>query len=196
MAFENEREAIIGVLEFTGRLLELLILRLNPEDRRLFEEAWYAETRLQLDTAINTLRGVPSDEDIRRRAHEIYEARGRSEGRDSEDWTRAEAELSEALQSENGPLHSLMRGAGMIGKSLKLKLRYLAKEASGGWRENLLKMLNKFLGSLASFLRGVESVKEFKDWLEGYSDNVPEPDHAISAAYYQTGHDPFGLDVL
>lgn len=32
-------------------------------------------------------------EQIRRRAHELYEARGREEGHDLEDWLQAEAEI-------------------------------------------------------------------------------------------------------
>ena len=33
------------------------------------------------------------EEAIRRRAHEIYEERGREDGRDVEDWLHAEAEI-------------------------------------------------------------------------------------------------------
>jgi hypothetical protein len=33
------------------------------------------------------------EEEIRRRAYEIYEERGRQDGRDVEDWLRAEAEI-------------------------------------------------------------------------------------------------------
>ena len=34
------------------------------------------------------------DEEIRRRAYELYEKRGRDDGHDVDDWLRAEAELS------------------------------------------------------------------------------------------------------
>ena len=34
------------------------------------------------------------EEEIRRRAYEIYEERGRQDGRDVEDWLRAEAEIT------------------------------------------------------------------------------------------------------
>lgn len=196
MPFEDERQAIIGVLGFTGRLLELLISRLNQEDRPRFEDAWYSETRRHLDEAINTLRGRPRDEDIGRRAYEIYEARGRGDGRDAEDWAQAEVELSEALQSEKGPLYAFMRRVGLIGKSLKLKLHYMAEKAKGGWRTGLLNLLNKFLGSLAAGLPGAEPVKEFKEWLEGLSENQPEPDEGIRAVYQQAGYDPFRLSAL
>jgi len=196
MAFKDEREAIVSVLGFAGRLMELLMSRLSQGDRPRFEDAWYSETRGHLDEAIDALRGRPREEDIRRRAYEIYEARGRSGGRDAEDWAQAEVELSEALQSENGLLSSFMRRVGLIGKSLKLKLHYLAERASGGWRTNLLNLLNKFLGSLGGGLPGVEPIKEFKEWLEGFSEDQPEPDEGVRALYYQAGHDPFQLDAL
>ncbi len=43
-----------------------------------------------------TIAGDVSEEQleqIRRRAHELYEARGREEGHDLEDWLQAEAEI-------------------------------------------------------------------------------------------------------
>jgi hypothetical protein len=47
--------------------------------------------------AIETLASseVPNDvlEQIARRAYELYEARGREDGRDLDDWLRAEAEI-------------------------------------------------------------------------------------------------------
>ena len=36
----------------------------------------------------------PVDEQIRRRAYELYEARGREDGHDLEDWQQAEAEIT------------------------------------------------------------------------------------------------------
>ena len=38
--------------------------------------------------------GRPSDEEIARRAYEIYEREGRQPGRELENWLKAEAELS------------------------------------------------------------------------------------------------------
>ena len=35
-----------------------------------------------------------SEEQIRRRAYELYEARGRGDGHDMEDWLEAEAEIT------------------------------------------------------------------------------------------------------
>ncbi len=37
---------------------------------------------------------LPVQDEIRRRAYELYEQRGKEDGRDWEDWFRAEAELS------------------------------------------------------------------------------------------------------
>jgi len=44
-----------------------------------------------------TLATEPSqnlEEEIRRRAYEIYEGRGQEDGRDVEDWLRTEAEIT------------------------------------------------------------------------------------------------------
>ena len=60
----------------------------------------------------------------------------------------------------------------------------------------LLQLLNKFLGSLAGAVPGAEAVKEFKEWLEGFLDNYPEPDPTISNAYSQAGYDPFWVERL
>ncbi len=38
-------------------------------------------------------RGIGSDDQIRRRAYEIWEQRGRQHGRDADDWFRAETEV-------------------------------------------------------------------------------------------------------
>jgi len=35
-----------------------------------------------------------TEEEIRRRAYELYEARGREDGHDMEDWLEAEAEIT------------------------------------------------------------------------------------------------------
>ena len=37
---------------------------------------------------------------IRERAHELYEARGREDGHDLEDWLRAEEELTESAEEK------------------------------------------------------------------------------------------------
>jgi hypothetical protein len=84
--------------------------RLDLEDRELFQDAWYSETKPQLDEAIRTLRGQPREEDTRIRAYELYESPGRGHGHDTEDWERAEREISETFRGENGPFHSFHRG--------------------------------------------------------------------------------------
>ena len=77
-----------------------------------------------------------------------------------------------------------------------MKLHYLADAASGGYRRKLLQFLNKFLGSLAGAVPGAEAVKEFKEWLEGFSDSYPEPDSKIKIAYLDAGTDPFWAESL
>src|SRR6185437_1990448 len=41
--------------------------------------------------------GTPTQEEIRQRAYEIYEARGREEGNEADDWFTAERELTNEL---------------------------------------------------------------------------------------------------
>jgi hypothetical protein len=38
--------------------------------------------------------GAPSSEEIRQRAYELYESRGREPGREEQDWLRAEQEMA------------------------------------------------------------------------------------------------------
>jgi hypothetical protein len=57
-------------------------------------------------------------------------------------------------------------------------------------------LLNKFLGSLAAGLPGAESVKEFKEWLEGLLDHEPDQDGGIAAVHSQGGYDRFRQDKL
>jgi hypothetical protein len=45
-------------------------------------------------TPITAARPRNIEEQIRRRAYELYESRGREDGRDLEDWFRAEAEIT------------------------------------------------------------------------------------------------------
>lgn len=196
MSFQDEREAIIGVLEFTGKVLEHLTSKLATPTQQEFVDTWHGETKPQLDEAIRVLRGEPSDEDTRARAYELYEARGHQQGYDAEDWARAENELSGRLRTESGPFHRLLRRVGLAGKSLKLKLRQLAQAASKGIPAQVLKLLNKFLGSLAGATPPIEAVKEFKEWLE---DLVLEPDKYdpnLQSIYSQSGSDPFHIEKL
>ena len=44
---------------------------------------------------------LPLEEQIRRRAHEIYLARGGGEGSDLEDWLQAEIEIQQALEGRS-----------------------------------------------------------------------------------------------
>ena len=51
--------------------------------------------RTQKPTANIATESHPNlEEQIRRRAHELYEERGREDGHDMEDWLRAEAEIT------------------------------------------------------------------------------------------------------
>jgi Protein of unknown function (DUF2934) len=55
-----------------------------------------AQTPIKSPTIVRQEKPVPNIEDgIRRRAYELYEQRGREDGRDVEDWLRAEEELTQ-----------------------------------------------------------------------------------------------------
>ena len=51
-------------------------------------------------TNVTTASHSNLEEEIRRRAYELYEARGCKEGRELDDWLRAEAEVAAVLDSE------------------------------------------------------------------------------------------------
>lgn len=48
----------------------------------------------KLSTARTTITEGNLEEQIRTRAYELYEERGREDGHDNEDWLRAEAEIT------------------------------------------------------------------------------------------------------
>ena len=91
--------------------------------------------------------------------------------------------LLNSVTSESNPIWSAIQRVGLTGNNLKMKLHYLAKAASGGWRKKLLDLLNKFLGSLAAGLPGVEPIKELKEWLEELIGDDPEPDMGVMSTY-------------
>jgi hypothetical protein len=196
MGFHEEKMAIIGVLEYASNAMENLINWLKPEHLQRFQDAWLQETKPQVEEAIETLRGNPRLEDIQSRAYERYLARGRERGREAEDWFKAELELREELVSDEGPLRRLLRRAGLAGRSLRLKLSYLADAVRNGLRGKFLGLLNKFLGSLAAAVHGAEALKELKEWLEGLLEQKAEPDTGLSGLYAQAGWDPFWVERL
>jgi hypothetical protein len=143
MPLNEDRDAIIEVLQFTGKLFDLLISRFDEPDLSLFQNAWN-ETRPVLDQHISLLGSVTS---------------------------------------ESNPVWTAIQRVGLTGNNLKMKLHYLAKAASGGWRKKLLDLLNKFLGSLAGGLPGVEPIKELKEWLEEQIGDDSDPDSGIISTY-------------
>ena len=56
---------------------------------------------LAKSTPVQPVKAAPSREEIARRAYEIYEARGRADGREVEDWVQAERELQEKVHRNN-----------------------------------------------------------------------------------------------
>jgi hypothetical protein len=51
-------------------------------------------TTKKVSTFGRTAAEINSEEQIRTRAYELYEARGREDGHDQEDWIEAEAEIT------------------------------------------------------------------------------------------------------
>jgi Protein of unknown function (DUF2934) len=51
------------------------------------------KSKAKTNYATSEASAIDLEERIRRRAYELYERRGREDGRDTEDWLQAEAEL-------------------------------------------------------------------------------------------------------
>ncbi|HUV96787.1 MAG TPA: DUF2934 domain-containing protein [Acidobacteriaceae bacterium] len=51
-------------------------------------------SKVEVETTIVSELTEEQLENIRRRAHELYEARGQEDGHDLEDWLQAEAEIA------------------------------------------------------------------------------------------------------
>jgi hypothetical protein len=58
MPLTDDTNALIGILQFTEKLLDHLIARLSPDDNARFSEAWDNETRPNIHQAISTLQNV------------------------------------------------------------------------------------------------------------------------------------------
>ena len=143
LPLNEDRDAIVEVLQFTAKLFDLLIPRLVEPDLTLFQNAWN-ETRPVLDQQISLLSSITS---------------------------------------ESNPVWAAIQRIGLTGNNLKMKLHYLAKAASSGWRKKLLDLLNKFLGSLAGGVPGVEPIKELKEWLEEQIGDDSDSDSGIISTY-------------
>jgi hypothetical protein len=152
MAFEGDRNALIGILQFTDNLFVHLIGRLPPQDNARFSDVWTNETRPALQQVINTLQNL----------------------------------------NDTDPIWARLMGAGLTGRSLGLKRHYLAQAASDGFMKKFLKFLNGLLKSLISAIPGIEPVKELKDYIESFFDDVPEPDTGLITLFHSGGYVPFG----
>jgi hypothetical protein len=62
-----------------------------------------AKTKTNGSTAFDgqTVKTLPGRDEIARRAYEIYIARGRTEGREMDDWIQAERELAGKTHQHN-----------------------------------------------------------------------------------------------
>jgi flagellar biosynthesis regulator FlaF len=62
MPLDEDRNAIVEVLQFTEKLFDLLIKRLASDDHQLFQDAW-DETKPILQQQISLLRSIQSEGD-------------------------------------------------------------------------------------------------------------------------------------
>jgi hypothetical protein len=99
--------------------------------------------------------------------------------------------LLQAISSETNSVWTVIQRLGLTGKSLAMKLHYLAKAAIGGWPKKLLDLLNKFLGSLVAGLPGTEQIKELKEWLEEQIGDDSTPDQELVSLYNDQGYKHF-----
>jgi len=88
-----------------------------------------------------------------------------------------------SITSEAHPVRAALHRVGLTEKNLVLKLHYLAQAASGGWTKRVLDLLNKFLGSLAAGIPGVEPIKELKEWLETQIGDDEESDFEVTNCF-------------
>jgi len=75
-----------------GELTEATSEKLTTDERRIFQELKGHQASAHETTRPNL------EEQIRRRAYELYEERGRGPGHDLDDWLRAEAEITAKSQ--------------------------------------------------------------------------------------------------
>jgi uncharacterized protein HemX len=81
-----------------GELTDAAAEKLSAEEQQIAEDLKkHQATQHSPILTAKTLTIEPSrnlEEEIRRRAYEIYEERGREDGHDMDDWLRAEAEIA------------------------------------------------------------------------------------------------------
>src|SRR5579863_2895910 len=97
------------------------------------------------------------------------------------------------VQSEQEPVWEKLAASGLTGRSLNLKRHYLATSASNGFLKKFLKFLNSLLQSLITGIPGAEPIKELKDYIESFFDEVPEPDNGLTTLFNMGGFVPFGM---
>lgn len=83
-----------------GELTEAAAEKLAADEQRIAEELRAHQASGHVDTPLltpetPTTESQPNlEEEIRRRAYELYEKRGREDGHDLDDWLRTEAEIT------------------------------------------------------------------------------------------------------
>ncbi len=83
-----------------GELTDAAAEKLTSEEQRIAEELrehqamWHKHSPSVTARTLTTDPHTNLEEEIRRRAYELYEARGREDGHDLDDWLRAAAEIT------------------------------------------------------------------------------------------------------
>ena len=83
-----------------GELTDVATEKLAAEERQIAEElkkhqaTQHGHSPILTATTLATEPSQNLEEEIRRRAYELYEERGREDGLDLDDWLRAEAEIT------------------------------------------------------------------------------------------------------
>jgi len=79
------------------------MLRLNIERlERRYEALREPDFGDDIPELISAAPPIPTEEQVRQRAYELFEARGREHGHDREDWLQAEAEILAITQTDSG----------------------------------------------------------------------------------------------
>lgn len=77
-----------------GELTDAASEKLAADEQRIAEELKKHQATQHARSLLATEPDQNLEEEIRRRAYELYEERGRDDGHDLEDWLRAEAEIT------------------------------------------------------------------------------------------------------
>jgi hypothetical protein len=94
----------------------------GKEVEQIMEKTTIADSQEEPEIARSSI-GIDPQGEIRRRAYELYEQRGKEDGRDVDDWLQAESELIAVENNSNGLEQALMMGASLRQRALSHRIR-------------------------------------------------------------------------